>query len=179
MTVSYWHLLIVLLSLIPFSFLVFFKKSLTASIVQIFFAWRIRILTNNWYYVAFIIAAAVLGGGDVCRHNLFFSLSYHTLKKTTACSIVVAYVARFNPQFNEFRAFKVPFPLVVRHSLRLLILVLLFSGRGHLRICIRNARKHHDNQRFGVVFVSSLQQSVKCCIDSGFSCSIRVRHHQL
>jgi len=59
--------------------------SLTACIVQIFFAWRIRILTNNWYYVTFIIAVAVLGG---------------------ASSIVVAYMARFNPQFNEFRAFE-------------------------------------------------------------------------
>ena len=63
LTVSYWHFLVVLLSLIPFFYLGF-QKAITASIVQIFFAWRIRILTNNWYYVAFIIAAAVSGGGD-------------------------------------------------------------------------------------------------------------------
>ena len=63
MTVSYRHLLIVLLSLIPFSLVL--KKSLTASIVQIFFAWRIRLLTNNWYYAIFIITAAVSGGGDI------------------------------------------------------------------------------------------------------------------
>jgi len=59
---------------------------LTASIVQIYFAWRIRILTNNWYYFFFIIAAAVSGA---------------------ASSTVVAYLGSFNSEFVEFRAFKV------------------------------------------------------------------------
>jgi len=60
--------------------------SLTASLVQIFFAWRIRILTNNWYYVAFVIAAAVSGG---------------------ACSIVIAFVGLSHSRFVDFGAFKV------------------------------------------------------------------------
>ena len=64
----HWHLLIVLMSTDPIFFFLVFKKTLTACIVQIFFAWRIRILTNNLYFVAFIIAAALLGGGDTCRH---------------------------------------------------------------------------------------------------------------
>lgn len=62
MTVSTGIDLIVLLNLIPFFSLV--SKGITASIVQIFFAWRIRILTNNWCYVVLVIAAAVSGGGD-------------------------------------------------------------------------------------------------------------------
>ena len=50
-----------------------------------------------------------------------FVLPHHMLKKTTASSIVCAYVGRFHPQFNEFRAFKVLFRLAVRHGLRLLM----------------------------------------------------------
>ena len=52
---------------LPGLILLFFScslKALTASIIQIFFAWRIRLLTNNWYYAAFVVAAAVSGAGD-------------------------------------------------------------------------------------------------------------------
>ena len=92
----------------------------------------------------------------------FSFLSYHMffLKKTKASSVVIAYVGRFNPGFDEFRAFKVPYPLVLPHSLRLMMFIFcsfLFSECGHYRICINITRKHHDNQHFGVVFVSSLQ----------------------
>jgi len=58
---------------------------LTGSIVQIFFAWRIRILTNNWYSVALIIAAAV---------------------SEAVCAIVVAYLGGINPMFVKFKAFQ-------------------------------------------------------------------------
>lgn len=32
-------------------------------------------------------------------------------------------------------------------------------GRGHLRLLIRNIRRHRDNQRVGVVFVSLISGS--------------------
>ena len=91
----------------------------------------------------------------------FLSWSYHMFfLKNTVSSIVIAYLARFNPQFNEFRAFKVPFPSCSSSWSQVVdFCSFLFSGCGHRRICIRNIRKHHDNQHFGVVFVSSLQQT--------------------
>ena len=90
------------------SFLLF-KKGLTGSIVQVFFAWRIRMLTKKWYYAAFVIAAAGSAGGDGLVLSFFYCL------KTTVFSIVIAYLGRFSPQFTEFRAFKVLFYLILRH----------------------------------------------------------------
>ena len=52
-------------------------------------------LTNNWCYFIFIIAAAVLGGGD----NLL-SLSYGRFfffKKKTGCAIAVGYGGAIQP----------------------------------------------------------------------------------
>ena len=85
---------------------------------------------------------------------IFFFFVLPQVKKTTASSIVVAYMGRFNSQFNEFRTFKVLFCLVLRMLMFVLFLI-LFTDCGHRRTCISNARKHHDNQCFGVVFVSS------------------------
>ena len=97
------------------------------------------------------------GGGD---SNIFFLFALPQVKKSTASSVVIACMAKFNPQFNEFVNFKVPYPLVLRRRLRLLMFIFLFSGCGHHTICIGNASKHHDNQHFGVVFVSSLQPTI-------------------
>jgi len=40
---------------------------LTGNMVQMFFAWRIRILTNNWYYAIFIIACALTAADSLCH----------------------------------------------------------------------------------------------------------------
>ena len=84
----------------------------------------------------------------------FFPFVLTQVKKTTACSIVVAYVGRYNPQFIDFRVFKVLFRLVLKFVLQ--VFLFLFTGCGHHRFCVGNARRHNDNQHFGVVFVSSL-----------------------
>ncbi|KAF8801663.1 hypothetical protein BYT27DRAFT_7245099 [Phlegmacium glaucopus] len=60
-------------------------SGITAAIVHLFFAWRILILTNNRYYVAIVIVAALSGG---------------------VCAIVMAYEGKLKPQFADFRSFK-------------------------------------------------------------------------
>ena len=129
-------------------------------------------LTNNWCYFVFVIVAAVSGGGDAWCYNLL-SLSYPRVFfkiKKTACSIMVAYLGQFSAQFTEFRVFKVLFRLTFR-LLMLLLSSFPSTGCGHLRYYIRNARRHHDYQHYGVVFVSSLQPitgSKMLYIDPGF-----------
>ncbi|KAF8801660.1 hypothetical protein BYT27DRAFT_7245096 [Phlegmacium glaucopus] len=58
---------------------------ITAAVVQLFFAWRILILTKNRYYVAIVIVAALSGG---------------------VCAIVIAYEGKVTPEFANFRRFK-------------------------------------------------------------------------
>jgi hypothetical protein len=116
MTVSISIILIVQLSLIPKIFLFCAMKGLTSTMVQIFFALRIRTLTNNWYYVTFVIAAAVSSGGNVWCYDFCLILDW----ETTVCSILVAYLGKFNPHFVDFRNFnlKVVFWLLLLSVVR-------------------------------------------------------------
>ena len=43
-------------------------KGVIVTAVQSFFAWRIWVLTKNWFFPALIIATAITGGGQYMLH---------------------------------------------------------------------------------------------------------------
>ena len=93
-----------------------------------------------------MIAAAVSGGGNILCYNLFFLLSYLSLKPTV-CIILVAYEGGSNPQFVNFRVFKVLLFLrcCILSEADACSFPLFVIGRGYRRSCITNSSRHHDN----------------------------------
>lgn len=78
------------------------KQGIVATLVQMFFAWRIRILTRNWFFVAPIAITSLAG---LC--TTFLSVSGRLTEHYVAGSIVTAASIGVHPNFQQFQAFKV------------------------------------------------------------------------
>lgn len=42
-----------------------YLQGIIASLIQLFFAWRVHVLTRSWWLVSLVLAAAISGGGTI------------------------------------------------------------------------------------------------------------------
>lgn len=66
--------------------------------VQFFYAWRILVLTKNWYVVAIVVFASTISG----RTSLSPSLYEYGLTSPVVCALGTAIGISFTPHFTDF-----------------------------------------------------------------------------
>ncbi|PPR05746.1 hypothetical protein CVT24_006692 [Panaeolus cyanescens] len=74
-----------------------------ASAVQLFFAWRVYVLTKTWIYAFIIFALAMAGGGKcyVSTSDCFLSITQYIV-----AAIITAVEVGRTPTFTEFQRFQ-------------------------------------------------------------------------
>ena len=118
-------------------------------LVQVFFAWRLGVLTKSWSLVVVICLGSILGGGE---STFFF------IRATNRAYIDTIFSWRnsslietaHTPHFVDFRNFKVSPKFLPQSRIDGPQLV----GRDHLACLISDHGPHHNNLP-GSVFVSS------------------------
>lgn len=77
-------------------------QGIIASLIQLFFAWRVHVLTRSWWLVSLVLATALSGGGKHLR-----SICCLSLLILLAAGIATAFEVINTPDFVDFRDFKV------------------------------------------------------------------------
>lgn len=81
-----------------------FPQSIISTLVELFFAWRVKVLTGNYWVTALIVSAAV---GSACEYSCIFEFSTTlTLSRIIGGGIGTAIAIHFVPQFADFQKFQ-------------------------------------------------------------------------
>ncbi|KAJ2931969.1 hypothetical protein H1R20_g5115, partial [Candolleomyces eurysporus] len=98
-----------------------------ATVVQLFFAWRVRVLTKNWFLVSLVVVLAISGAVG---------------------AIVTAFEVGKTPNFVDFRKFKVrSHP----NALDSTCFLLVETGRGHLVAGFGKSGRYLDYNYLGLI----------------------------
>lgn len=72
--------------------------------VQLFFAWRIHVLTSNFLLVAIVVALALASGGTF---KSILTLHPYTANPLVVCAFVTTWEVMVITQFVRFQEFRV------------------------------------------------------------------------
>ncbi|KAJ2936301.1 hypothetical protein H1R20_g794, partial [Candolleomyces eurysporus] len=98
-----------------------------ATVVQLFFAWRVRVLTKNWFLVSIVVVLAISGAVG---------------------AIVTAFEVGKTPNFVDFRKFKVrSHP----NALDSTCFLPVETGRGHLVAGFGKSGRYLDHNYLGLI----------------------------